>query len=71
MNEKKVHELVFETPGRNQGQIVTVSYATTRRGAEIERCSDGSDQSLHYSWVGSGKRLTAAELERHGLIERE
>lgn len=65
-----VHELVFETPDRNRGQIVTYSYATTKSGAKIEERHDGSDQSLHYYWVKSGRRLTETELARYGLVER-
>lgn len=64
------HELVFETPGRNQGQIVTYSQAKTKSGAIIDARHDGSDQSVHYYWRKSGKRLTAAELARYDLIER-
>lgn len=63
--------LQFEAPDRNQGQIVTYSYATTPRGAKIEERHDGSDQSLTYYWKKSGRRLTARELERYGLTERE
>jgi hypothetical protein len=64
------HELVFETPPRNEGQIVEYSYATTKSGAVIEQRHDGSDGSLHFSWRRSGRRLTEAELARHGLVER-
>jgi len=64
------HELVFETPARNQGQIVTYSYATTKSGAKIEQRHDGSDQSVHYYWVKSGRRLTDAELSRYDFTER-
>lgn len=64
------HQLIFETPARNQGQIVTYSYATTASGAIIDRRHDGSDQSVHYYWRKSGRRLTAAELARYGLVER-
>lgn len=65
------HELVFETPDRNRGQIVTYSYATTKSGAKIEERHDGSDGSLHYYWVKSGRRLTEAELARYSLTERD
>jgi hypothetical protein len=64
------HELVFETPDRNRGQIVTYSYARTKSGAIIEERHDGSDGSIHFSWRKSGRRLTAAELSRYGLVER-
>ena len=64
------HELVFETPGRNQGQIVTYSYARTKSGSEIEQRHDASDQSLHFCWVKSGRRLTPTELARYGLVEQ-
>lgn len=62
-------ELKFETPARNQGQIVTYSYARTPGGAEIERRHDGSDQMVSFSWAKSGRRLTESELARYGLIE--
>lgn len=66
----KTHELVFETPDRNQGQIVTYSYARTKSGAIIDCRHDGADGSVHYSWRKSQRRLTAAELERYELTER-
>ena len=65
----KVHELVFETPARNQGQIVTYSHAKTRTGQTITCRHDASDGSVHYSWA-NGNRLSAAALSRHGLTER-
>lgn len=64
------HEMVFETPDRNQGQIVTYSYARTKSGAVIECRHDGADGSVYYFWRKSGRRLTFAELARHGLRER-
>lgn len=67
---KATHELGFETPARNQGQIVTYSYATTKSGAVIVERDDGSDRSVSYSWKKSGRRLTIAELARYGLTER-
>ena len=66
----KTHELVFETPRRNQGQIVTYSEATTARGAIIDCRHDASDGSVHFYWRRSGRRLTALELSRYDLIER-
>jgi len=66
----KFHELTFETPERNKGQIVTYSYATTPRGAVIECRHDGCDNSVHYYWRKSGNRLTESELARYGLVER-
>ena len=68
-----VHELVFATAPRDQGQIVTYSTARTRSGAVIVRRYDASDRSLHYYWKAkpSGQdRLTAKELARYGLVER-
>ena len=71
MTSTRTHELVFETHDRDQGQIVTYSYATTASGARIMSRHDGSDQSLHFYWTaGKGRRLTAAELARYRLIER-
>lgn len=65
----KTHELKFDTPRRNQGQIVTVSYATTVRGAQIERRHDASDGQVRYYWLKSGRRLNATELARYELTE--
>ena len=62
------HELRFETPRRNQGQIVTYSYATTPSGVAIEQREDASDRSVEYYWCRGG-RLTAAELIQYGLVE--
>jgi hypothetical protein len=64
-------ELTFETPDRNQGQIVTYSEATTPSGAVIDRRHDGADQSVHFYWRKSGRRLSKAELARYGLVERD
>lgn len=63
--------LNFETPARNQGQIVTYSYATTPSGAEVERRHDASDGMVTFRWVKSGRRLTGVQLARYGLIETE
>lgn len=65
----QTHQLKFQTPTRNQGQIVTVSYAATTRGASIERRHDASDGQVRYYWVKSGRRLNATELARYKLIE--
>ena len=65
----QTHKLNFQTPPRNQGQIVTVSYATTGRGAQIERRHDASDGQLRYYWLKSGRRLNATELARYELTE--
>jgi len=66
----KTHELIFETPDRNRGQIVTYSHAQTRTGAVIDCRHDANDGSVHFTWGKSGRRLTARELARYGLIER-
>ena len=66
----KTHELVFETPDRNRGQIVTYSHARTKNGAGITCRHDASDGSVHFYWDKSGRRLTDAELSRYDLIER-
>lgn len=66
----KTHELVFDTPARNQGQIVTYSYARSKSGAVIVCRSDASDRSVYYYWQQSQRRLSAQELERYGLAER-
>lgn len=64
------HELVFQTPDRNRGQIVTYSHARTKSGSGITRRHDGSDGSIHFTWDNSGRRLTDAELSRYSLKEK-
>lgn len=66
----KTHELVFTTERINQGQIVTYSHAATKRGSVIVCREDASDRSVHFYRQKTGKRLTTAELERFGLVER-
>ena len=46
----KTHELIFETPDRNRGQIVTYSHAQTRTGAVIDCRHDANDGSVHFTW---------------------
>jgi hypothetical protein len=65
----KSRELQFETPPQNQGQIVEYSYAETPSGAKIERRYDGSARSVEFYWRKSGRRLTATERARYGLVE--
>jgi len=70
MNETTIHNLVFETPDYNRGQIVTYSYATTRSGAKIVQRYDASDMSALYYWASTNRRLSAAHLRRYGLVEK-
>ena len=71
MNATRADELVFETPRRNQGQIMTVSTAKTRAGVVIEQYHDASEDSLHYYWQRTNKRLSAVALARYGLIKHD
>jgi len=66
----KTHELKFTTDRINQGQMVTVSWATTKRGAVIECHEDSSDRSVHFYNQKTKKRLSTKQLERYGLTER-
>ncbi len=62
--------LTFETPEWNRGQIVTHSFARTPTDSTIVKRHDGWDDSVRFTWMATGRKLTARELERYGLTTR-